>query len=120
MKSFFKAILIALCGAVVGFVNGFLGAGGGILLVPVLEFICKIDIKKSHSTAVLIIFPICLVSAVLYCFKNGLTLNVMIPVGIGSIVGGVVGTFALKKINSEWLFFVFAIIMILAGVKMVI
>jgi uncharacterized membrane protein YfcA len=46
---------LLLFGIVVGFVTGFLGAGGGFLIIPALVLILKIPMKKAVGTSLLII-----------------------------------------------------------------
>ena len=46
---------IALAGALVGFVTGFVGAGGGFLIVPALTLLLGMGIKKAVATSLAII-----------------------------------------------------------------
>ena len=55
-----------LGGLAVGFANGFFGAGGGMLAVPVLTFIMGLEEKKAHATALLIILPLSIISSIIY------------------------------------------------------
>jgi uncharacterized protein len=50
-----KLLPVILSGAVVGFLAGFLGVGGGFLVVPSLVFFMRIPIKSATGTALLII-----------------------------------------------------------------
>ena len=56
-------LALVLAGAGIGFINGFLGGGGGILVVCALLAILKMPQKEAHATAILVILPITLVSA---------------------------------------------------------
>jgi uncharacterized membrane protein YfcA len=47
---------LALIGAVVGIVTGFLGAGGGFLIIPALLFFANLPMKQAVGTSLLIIF----------------------------------------------------------------
>lgn len=46
---------IGVVGLVVGFVTGFVGAGGGFLIVPALAFFAGLDMKQAVATSLLII-----------------------------------------------------------------
>ena len=59
------SIMMALCGAAAGAVNGLLGAGGGMILVPLLVSLTDIDESAIFSTSVTIILPICVISLLL-------------------------------------------------------
>ena len=116
-----KFILISLLtGAVVGFTNGFLGAGGGMLLVPMLTYLLKMNTKVTHSTAVFVMMPICLISGITYLIKGVVDYSVLLPVAIGTLAGGVLGSFVLKKINSKWINYIFYFVMIASGVWIII
>lgn len=47
---------LAIIGAIVGLVTGFLGAGGGFLIIPALLFFANLPMKQAVGTSLLIIF----------------------------------------------------------------
>ncbi len=116
-KFIFFSIIIGL---LVGFANGFMGAGGGMLLVPLLTILFKMDTKLTHTTAVFVILPICLISGITYIVKGVVDYKILLPVAIGTCAGGIIGTFALKKISAEWLSYIFYGVMIFSGIWMLI
>ncbi|MBQ3158337.1 MAG: sulfite exporter TauE/SafE family protein, partial [Clostridia bacterium] len=83
MKKWIQVLLLILLGVLVGFVNGFLGAGGGMLLVPCIIPILKMDTKVAHATAILIILPICVVSGIIYAIQGSFEFDVFLPCLIG-------------------------------------
>lgn len=116
-----KNIWIAIgAGLFVGFVNGFLGAGGGMLLVPILTLLIGLESKVAHSTAVFVIAPICLVSGITYAIKGVMDWSILLPVVIGTAIGGVVGTFLLKKLKNDVINMIFWCVMIFSGVWMLV
>ena len=119
MERKWQIFFLIILGLFVGFINGFLGAGGGMLLVPFIILILKMDAKVAHATAILIILPICAVSGVLYIIKGAFELNIFIPCLIGTIVGGVLGTFILSKLKNNIITAIFSVVMIAAGVMMI-
>ena len=56
-------------GAVIGFVSGLVGAGGGFLTVPFLVW-CNIDIRKAVSTSAALGFPIAIANSVGFIFSG--------------------------------------------------
>lgn len=104
-------------GLLIGFVNGFLGTGGGIIAVPLLSH-TGLSQKESHINAVAVILPICLVSAALYIMRGDVTFGdavVYIPTGI---FGAFIGTYTIKKISTLWLKRIFGALIIYAGVRL--
>ena len=116
MKKPVKIVLCIVVGALIGFINGFLGAGGGVLLVPFLSYALKEDTKTAHATAVLIMLPISVISAILYIVKGQFNFDVTLPVFIGSVAGGVVGALLLKKLRSWIIVLIFSLVLIGSGV----
>ena len=109
-----------ITGAIIGFVNGFWGGGGGMLCVPLLQNIIKLPEKKAHATTLLIMLPLSIASLVVYLFNGNLPIVDAVKIGIGFVVGGVLGANLLKKISNKWLGYVFSIIIIIGGVKMIV
>lgn len=104
-------------GLTVGFANGFFGGGGGMLCVPLLDKALGEKTKISHATAMLVILPISVASAVTYVVNGYFDLRVTLFAGIGVIVGGIVGALLLKKLDSGVVGIIFALVMVAAGIK---
>ncbi len=114
-----KMIWASIIGGIfVGFLNGFFGGGGGMIVVPLLVFLLSLEDKKAHATALLIILPISVASAVVYLINNDIEILKIVYTGIGFIVGGIIGALALKKINNKVLRIIFSIVMVAAGIRM--
>ena len=120
MKRWVEVLLLVVLGVFVGFANGFLGAGGGMLLVPCSIAILKLDTKIAHATAILIILPICIASGIIYAVQGGFDFNVFLPCLIGTAIGGVIGTFLLGKLKNNVITLIFSLVMIAAGVIMIV
>ena len=118
MNKTVKVILSILVGLFIGFINGFLGAGGGVLLVPFLHYALKDQTKVAHATAILIMLPISVVSSIIYIIQGQFDFMVTLPVLIGSAVGGVTGAILLKKLKSNIIVIIFSLVLIASGVYM--
>ena len=115
-----KQIALAIAaGVAVGFVNGFLGAGGGMLVVPLLRLIFQQQPKVAHSTAVLVILPICVISSIVYLVGGEIDINVLWPVALGTLIGGFAGTFLLSKLRNNIVTVLFSLLMFGAGCFMI-
>lgn len=111
-----KRLLFLLGGFMAGVVNGLLGAGGGMVIVPLLK--TRIDDKKAHATSVAIICSVCLVSAGMYLIGNKVTLSDAIPYMPFGVLGSLIGTWILSKIKPELMRKIFSAFMIWAGYRM--
>lgn len=115
-----KRLLLIVVGIVTGFLNGFFGGGGGMLVVPAILAILKISEKESHATAIAIILPLSIVSAVVYIIKGINGGEWIIPTTIGVVIGGLLGASLLSKLSTKVVTAIFYIIMIIAGIRMII
>ncbi len=112
-----EKVYMALTGALTGLANGFFGGGGGMIVVPLMTFLLKMKTQKSHATALAVILPITLVSACIYFTSGKFDFSIGVPSGIGVVVGGMVGAWLLGRLSAKWLTKIFAIVMLIAGVK---
>ena len=117
-KKLGKVLSYIVFGMIIGAINGFFGAGGGMLAVPVLSFVGGLGEKKAHATAIAVMLPLCIVSVVVYGVGKAIDLAVTIPTSIGVLFGGIIGAKLLKKLPETAVFFVFNLIMLIAGLKM--
>ncbi len=107
----------AVCGGLTGIVNGLFGAGGGMLLVPLLLRWLKLDEKKAMATSVAIIFPLCALSALIYCLKHDLADVNVWPFLLGGLAGGVLAGLTFGRVKALWLRRAFALIVLYGGVR---
>lgn len=112
-------LVCAIGGIISGFFNGLFGSGGGTVIVPFLEIFLKLDPKKSHATAILIIFVFTLVSLGFYGYSNQLDFPLALKVSIGGVVGGLLGAKLLNKLSFSTIHKIFGGFMIAAAVRMV-
>ena len=107
----------ALAGLAAGVINGFLGGGGGTLLVPLLQNRCALTQKKAFATSVAVIAPLCALSAAIYFFRGGLELSSALPYLVGGLLGGFLGGRFLPKVSALWLRRAFALLLLYGGVR---
>lgn len=112
-------LLLLLCGSIAGFLNGFLGAGGGIVLIFALPRLLKgSDPKDNFAFCVAVIFVFCCISAGFdHVSGQGIANTVALAIPAGA--GGLLGAFLLDKIHTRALKLIFAAIMAYAGLNMI-
>jgi uncharacterized membrane protein YfcA len=104
-------------GILIGAVNGLLGAGGGMLTVPILKKM-GFPQKSAHRNAVAVILPITLLSAALYLFSGRVKILDAVPFIPAGLLGAAVGTVIIGKISPTFLKKAFAVFMIYSGIRM--
>ena len=73
--------------------------------------------RKLYATCVGVIFPVCLVSAVIYVWRGGVSLLEALPYLVGGLVGGFFGGKLYGKVSTKFLKWLFAAFLFYAGVK---
>ena len=120
-----KLMILVLLGAAAGFINGLLGAGGGILLVWVLSLRNPNDspegVRDTFASTLAAILPITALSAILYSLEESGTPSIseLAPLILPAIAGGAIGAFLLHRINTMFLKKIFALLILYSGISMV-
>ncbi|MCM1363639.1 MAG: sulfite exporter TauE/SafE family protein [Faecalibacterium sp.] len=113
-----KKYRIYLSGVAIGFVNALLGAGGGMIAVPLLRSL-GLNQKQAQATAISIIFPLSIITCAVY-LKNGyVTFSDALPFIPFGFAGAILGTKIFKNVSSSLLKKVFALFMLWAGIRMI-
>lgn len=113
-----KLIKYMLIGIVTGAANGLFGSGGGTIAVPAMILLLDMDDHTAHATAIAIILPLTLLSAVFYISHSYVNWGLTGKVTLGGLAGGYLGARLLNVCPSRILRKVFAVFMILAAFRM--
>ena len=111
-----NAVFTILAGAAAGTVNALLGAGGGMVLVPLLTGLVRLDEDAIFPASVSIILPICVVTLVRLA-SDGLPWADALPYLIGSAAGGLAAGIWGKIIPAKWLHKGLGILIIWGGIR---
>jgi len=109
----------AILGIVSGLANGLFGSGGGSIIVPGMQRFLNIPQHKTHATAIAIILPLTIVSAIVYLRMARAEWSIIFWVSVGGAVGGFIGARLLNKISGNLLHKIFGAFMIVAAVRMI-
>ncbi len=108
---------IMIAGLCAGAVNGLFGAGGGMVLVPLLTKLTDTEDTDVFPTSVSIILPICLVSLSISLDLKSFNWFGSIPYFLGSGIGGILAGLLGKKIPTLWLHRLLGILIIWGGIR---
>ncbi|MBQ8914943.1 MAG: sulfite exporter TauE/SafE family protein [Clostridia bacterium] len=118
-----KGALILIGGAIGGFINGLLGAGGGIILLWVLARLNPEKggnaVRDNFAAVVLTVLILSCASAVTYSAKNGIDTKSLLTLAVPGMAGGVLGAYLTDRLNTDILKLVFSILIIIAGINMI-
>ena len=108
---------LALAGAMAGAVNGLFGAGGGMILVPLLTGLVKLGEDSVFPASVSIILPICLVSLGVTLFTGELPWHQSVPWLLGSTAGGFCAGLWGGRIPVKWLHRGLGVLILWGGIR---
>ncbi|MBR4957109.1 MAG: sulfite exporter TauE/SafE family protein, partial [Lentisphaeria bacterium] len=98
-------------------VNGLLGAGGGMILVPLLTGCTDLEESEVFPSSVSIILPICIVSLCLSFDTKNICWREVILYLVGSTIGGIAAGLWGKKIPNTFLHKALGILILWGGVR---
>lgn len=108
---------IILAGIGAGAVNGLFGAGGGMVLVPLLTMLTSIEDSAVFPSSISIILPICLVSLAVTAITAEIAWQQALPYLIGSAAGGILAGLWGNKIPVKWLHRGLGILILWGGIR---
>ena len=115
--NFKKYVYCALAGFAAGSVTGLFGAGGGMVLVPLLCWLTDIEEDAVFPASVSIILPICLVCLFLRSGNAVLPWYHAAPYLIGSTVGGILAGILGQRIPAVWLHRILGVMILWGGIR---
>ena len=118
-----KALPASLLGLVAGFLNGLLGAGGGIPLVMGLRAIFGKKVangRRFFTTALAVMLPLSLYSIYRYASKAPLMTPQLTALLLPALLGGGVGAWLLGRLPMGVVNRIFATVVALSGILMLV
>lgn len=111
-----KKIII---GIFAGVISGLFAAGGGMIVVPSLIHILKLEDSKARATSVFAILPMVIASGIFYYKNDYIDWNIGVKCAIGGIIGGAIGAKLLKKVSSKTLRILFIAFLLYTSIRMI-
>lgn len=121
---------LTLTGVFGGILAGFTGLGGGTVIIPLLNLWQRIDIKKAKSISFGVIFLIALWLTIYNLFfgdslavvgSQGLIIfPLVLPLGIGVLIGSPLGVIVSQKMSSKAVTVVFLIMVSIVTIQKII
>ncbi len=105
-------------GLLAGLLSGLFGVGGGILIVPGLVLLLRMDQRIAHGTSLAAIIPIAVAGVAGYAIDDAVDWAAGALLIIGAAGGALVGTTALRAISENWLRGLFAGFLVLAAARL--
>lgn len=118
-----KNVKNILAGIASGFINGLLGAGGGIIITHYLSSILSDEQKRDNgvfANAVATMLPISVFSLALYYYKGLFEVSEeLVSLLPSALIGGILGAYLLTKLRFKWVKRLFSALVIVSGFIMI-
>jgi uncharacterized membrane protein YfcA len=111
---------VVLVGLAAGLLSGLFGVGGGLLIVPGLVGIVKLERRLAHGTSLAATLPIALAGVITYVAHGNIDWAVAAYLTVGSIIGAVIGTHLLHVIPKKALVITFVVVILATAVRLVV
>ena len=112
-----KKLGITVAGLCAGAVNGLFGAGGGMVLVPLLTKLTDLEEQEVFPASVSIILPVCFVSLSMTLDIQSFDWIKSIPYLLGSGIGGLLAGLFGRRIPTHWLHRLLGVLILWGGVR---
>jgi uncharacterized membrane protein YfcA len=105
-------------GIMAGLLGGMFGVGGGLIIVPALASVAKMDRRRASGTSLAATLPIAAAALVTYVANGNVDWAVALCLATGAIAGAVVGTHLLSVIPKNVLTIIFVITVLATATRL--
>lgn len=109
-----------LAGCICGVFSATFGVGSGIIMIPVLILVFGVQQKSAQGVCLAVMVPIALVGAVQYKLNPTIDIHwgAICLLSLGGVAGAVLGAGVADRMSSLTLRRLFALLMIIAAVRL--
>ncbi len=110
-------LLLVAGGVLAGLLGGYLGLGGGIVIVPWMTFVVGVDLRAAIPASVAAIVVNSISSSAEYLKKDMVDLDLMIVLVVWMTAGNIIGSAVSGAVPSEIIQVLFAAVMLYTAVN---
>ena len=112
-----KAVLV---GAVAGILSGYVGLGGGFIMIPMMVLVLGIPMRMASGTSLIAVMILALPATVLQCALGNVDYLAGIAMSCGTVPGALVGARLIKRAPERSLRLMFSVFLGLAAVVLMV
>ena len=118
--SFYAFIMLIIIGFIAGVISGFIGVGGGILMIPLLIFFLGFSQFEAQGTALAAMLPPIGILAAMNYFKSGyVNWQYAVVIALTFVIGGYFGSKISLSLDVNTVRKIFGVVMFLAAIKLI-
>ena len=111
---------VALIGVIAGFMSGYVGVGGGFIMVPLFVSMLGIPMRLASGTSLTAVCILAIPGVIEQAVLGNIDYMVGVAMMVGSIPGAVVGANLVKRVPERALRFTFAAFLLLMAVLLIV
>lgn len=114
-----QVLILLLIGLAAGMLSGFVGVGGGLIIVPALVYFLHFNQYQAQGTSLaVLLLPVGILAVMNYYKQGHININYALIIGAAFVVGGYFGSKYAMKLPEFKVKFFFALFMLYAAVRM--
>lgn len=108
-------VCVAVLGALVGFISGYVGLGGGFIVVPMLQWMLGYTMKQASGTSLVAVAIFAVPSCVTHAILGNISWVIGLLLIAGSLCGSRLGAKIIRKVNDRLLTGLFGCVLVASG-----
>ena len=114
-----QIIILLLIGLMAGALSGFVGVGGGIIIVPAMIYFIHMNQMQAQGISLaLLMLPVGALGVMNYYKAGHIQFSYVVLLAIGFIVGSYFGSKYAMRVPEHKIKFIFSLLMLYAAVQM--
>jgi len=114
-------LILVLIGITAGVLSGFVGVGGGIIIVPALVYLLGLSQFEAQGTSILLMIPpIGILAAMNYYKVDAVNWKYAGIIAATFVIGGYFGSKLTLKLDETLVKLIFGFIMLIVAIKMIV
>lgn len=113
-------LILIIIGLVAGVMSGFVGVGGGVVIVPALVYFLGLTQHQAQGTSLFIlVLPVGILAVLNYAKSENINWNFGIIIAIAFVLGGYLGSKLSLKLSPSIVKLAFGLLMAFVSIKLI-
>ena len=114
-----QLLILVLVGLFAGALSGFVGVGGGIIIVPAMIYFMNMNQMQAQGVSLaLLMLPVGILGVMNYYKAGHIQFNYVLVIAVGFVLGNYFGSKYAMRVPEHKIKFMFALLMLYVAVQM--
>jgi uncharacterized membrane protein YfcA len=114
-----QLLILVLVGLFAGALSGFVGVGGGIIIVPAMIYFMNMNQMQAQGVSLaLLMLPVGILGVMNYYKAGHIQFNYVLIIAVGFVLGNYFGSKYAMRVPEHKIKFMFALLMLYVAVQM--